>query len=242
MPLQTQLGILTASTDAGGIALTNTQALTIETVIARGGDVALRTTSGDLTILGHTVRATTGSVRLTAAGSILAGTPGSHVVAASDSVLWAEGGVIGSCLRPLEVQVNGGTLGVWAGGQQDGIAVYINGSVLPTDTLALLSVRNGEIWYPGQVWFAGRLLWPVATTLPFGWGSGLADLWARQAVRPTLLCNSRVQLTCRLLSTGAGQGPEPLLSPTWSTEPTTGFLPAVGIPMSRSYQNSFHAH
>ena len=76
MPLQTQLGILTASTDAGGIALTNTQTLTIETVPARGGDVALRTTSGDLTILAHTVRATTGSVRLTAAGSILAGTPG----------------------------------------------------------------------------------------------------------------------------------------------------------------------
>jgi hypothetical protein len=72
-------------------------------------------------------------------GSVLrAAGSGTNVTAGGDSTLQAPAGVVGTQAAPINVLVNGGTLGILAGAQLAGISGFLTGTVVPSNALTLL--------------------------------------------------------------------------------------------------------
>ena len=138
----------------GNIDIRNNGALLVTNAGAVNGNIVISNNTGDITI--NTLTAAAGGIDLTAnGGSILDGNgAANNLIAATDSALRALGGVVGLAPDALEVEINGGTLGVAAASQVAGVSANINGTVLPSDTLAILNSP------PGQVIFNGRVLNP----------------------------------------------------------------------------------
>jgi hypothetical protein len=151
---------LNATATAGGISITEADGVTLNNIVAGGGNVTISNTTGDMII--NSIVATAGGIDLTAsAGSILDGNgAANNLTAVADSNLRALGGVIGLSTDPIEVNINPGMLGVAATGQVGGVSVDINGTVLPSNALTLLNSP------PGEVIFNSRVLNPSPINLP----------------------------------------------------------------------------
>jgi hypothetical protein len=163
-PLDTTVNVLNASTTAGGIFVSEADAVTLGTVSATGGNIAISNSTGDMTIT--SVSAPAGTVDLSAlGGSILSGGgAGPHLTAGGNSTLQAFNGVVGTQAAPINVAVNPGTLGIRATMAIGGISAFLTGTVLPGNALTLLNVP------PGLVCFN---ICPVASS-PVSGVSGLA--------------------------------------------------------------------
>jgi hypothetical protein len=163
-PLDTTVNVLNATTTAGGIFVSETDAVTLGTVIATGGNIAISNNTGDMTIT--LVSAPAGTVDLSAlGGSILSGGgAGPHLTAGSNSTLQAFNGVVGTQTAPVTVNVNPGTLSVRATTAVAGISAFLTGTVLPGNALTLLNAP------PGLVCFNGC---PVASSPVSGLATGL---------------------------------------------------------------------
>jgi filamentous hemagglutinin family protein len=163
-------------TGMGNIAIRNSGALVSTSAAAANGDINISNNSGDLTI--GALAALTGGIHLTAnAGSIFDGNGAAvNLSAGSDSSLRGLSGVVGLATDAIEVDISGGTLGVAAAGTAAGVSVNIDGSVLPSDTLAILNAP------PGQVIFNGRVLFPLRqfSILPDDLGRATTDLEPRR--------------------------------------------------------------
>jgi len=159
-PIETTVGTLNATAMAGGISITEADGVTLNNIVAGGGNVTISNTAGDMII--NSITATAGGIDLTAAaGSILDGNgAANNLTAVADSNLRALGGVIGLNTDPIEVNINSGLLGVAATGQVGGVSVDINGTVLPSGALTLLNSP------PGEVIFNSRVLNPSPVNLP----------------------------------------------------------------------------
>ena len=163
-PLDTTVNVLNASTTAGGIFISEADAVTLGTVSATGGNIAISNSTGDMTIT--SVSAPAGTVDLSAlGGSILSGGgAGPHLTAGANSTLQAFNGVVGTQAAPINVAVNPGTLGIRAT-RRWRESRHLTGTVLPGNALALLNVP------PGLVCFN---ICPVASS-PVSGVSGLAN-------------------------------------------------------------------
>ncbi len=197
-PIETSVGTLNATTTTGGIFVTQANAVTLGNIVAGAGDVTITNIAGDMTI--NTVTATAGGVNLTATGgSILDGNGvANNVTASANSTLNALGGVIGVAADPIEVNVNGATLGVAATNQIGGISATLNGTVLPGNSLIILNNP------PGLVLFNGVALNPPPTPLPLNLGllTGTAVYLNPDAIVPTYyLKPSRATLLTTVTST-----------------------------------------
>jgi len=150
-PLKTAVQTLNATATAGGISITEADGVTLNNIVAGGGNVTIRNTTGDMII--NSITATAGGIDLTAsAGSILDGNGATNnLTAVADSNLRAWGGVIGLSTDPIEVNINPGMLGVAATGQVGGISVDINGAVLPSNALTSLNSPPGEVIFNSRV-------------------------------------------------------------------------------------------
>jgi hypothetical protein len=159
-PLETAVQTLNATATAGGISITEADGVTLNNIVAGGGNVTISNTTGDMII--NSIVATAGGIDLTAsAGSILDGNgAANNLTAVADSNLRALGGVIGLSTDPIEVNINPGVLGVAATGQVGGVSVDINGTLLPSGALTLLNSP------PGEVIFNSRVLNPSPVNLP----------------------------------------------------------------------------
>ncbi len=195
-PMDTSVGTLNATTTAGGIYVTQANAVTLGNVVAGAGDVTITNTTGDMTI--NIVTATTGGVNLTAAGgSILDGNgAANNLTASANSTLNALGGVIGVAADPIDVNVTGATLGVAATNQLGGISATLNGTVLPSNSLIILNSP------PGLVLFNGIALNPPPTPLNLGLLTGTAVYLNPETIVPTYyLKPSRASLFTTVTST-----------------------------------------
>ncbi len=150
-PIETDVAILNATSGGGGVFITEANAVTINNVVAAGGNIVVSNTTGDMTI--NTLTASTGGIDLTAtAGSILDGNgAANNLTAAADSALRAMGGVVGLSTDPVEVNINPGILGVAATGQIAGVSVDIDGTVLPSNTLTILNSPSGQVIFNGNI-------------------------------------------------------------------------------------------
>ncbi|MBN3037923.1 MAG: filamentous hemagglutinin N-terminal domain-containing protein [Candidatus Omnitrophica bacterium] len=84
-------------------------------------------------------------------GSILDGIGDTNnITAGADSTLWAKE-IVGTEPEPLDVNVNGGSLSVYAEGVEDDVSVHIDGTVLPSNTLAMLNSPPGSVIFNGTV-------------------------------------------------------------------------------------------
>ena len=138
-------------TTAGNVQYTDINSLTLGTVPAVGslpGAGGLTSTGGNITVTNNTgnmtlsfVNAPAGSINLTATtGSILGGCgAGPHFTAGANSTLQAPVGIVGTQTAPINVLVNGGTLGILAGSQIGGISGFLTGAVAPVNALTILA-------------------------------------------------------------------------------------------------------
>jgi trimeric autotransporter adhesin len=148
-PLETAVGTLNATSNAGGIYIAEADGLTVNSVVANGGNVTISNSTGDMVI--NAISATGGIDLLAAGGSIFDGNgTANNLTAVADSNLRALGGVIGLSTDPIEVNINPGLLEVAATGQIGGVSVHINGTVSPTNTLTLLNSPPGEVIFNSQ--------------------------------------------------------------------------------------------
>ncbi len=145
--LDTTVNVLNASTTAGGIFVSEADAVTLGTVSATGGNIAISNSTGDMTIT--SVSAPAGTVDLSAlGGSILSGGgAGPHLTAGGNSTLQAFNGVVGTQAAPINVAVNPGTLGIRATTAIGGISAFLTGTVLPGNALTLLNVPPGLVCF-----------------------------------------------------------------------------------------------
>jgi hypothetical protein len=173
------VNVLNASTTAGGIFVSEADAVTLGTVSATGGNIAISNSTGDLTIT--SVSAPAGTVNLFAlGGSILSGGgAGPHLTAGGNSTLQAFNGVVGTQAAPVTVNVNPGTLSIRATTAVAGISAFLTGTVLPSNALTLLNVP------PGFVCFNGCPIPP--SNNPFGRFSGLIPSFNRDSAVPWYL-------------------------------------------------------
>jgi filamentous hemagglutinin family protein len=150
-PIEMNVATLNATSTGGGVFIAEADGVTVNNVLAGGGNIVITNSTGDMTI--NALTATAGGIDLTAnAGSILDGNgAANNISAVADSTLSALGGVIGLSADPIEVNINPGTLSVEATGQIGGVSVDINGTVLPADTLTLLSPAPGNVIFNGNV-------------------------------------------------------------------------------------------
>ena len=178
-PLDTTVNVLNASTTAGGIFVSEADAVTLGTVSATGGNIAISNSTGDMTIT--SVSAPAGTVDLSAlGGSILSGGgAGPHLTAGGNSTLQAFNGVVGTQAAPINVAVNPGTLSIRATTAVAGISAFLTGTVLPGNMLTLLNVP------PGLVCFNGCPVLP--SNNPFGGFFGLIPSFNRDSVVPWYL-------------------------------------------------------
>ncbi|MCM3903529.1 MAG: hypothetical protein ND866_17635, partial [Pyrinomonadaceae bacterium] len=147
-PLDTTVNVLNASTTAGGIFISEADAVTLGTVSATGGNIAVSNSTGDMTIT--SVSAPAGPVDLSAlGGSILSGGgAGPHLTAGGNSTLQAFNGVVGTQAAPINVAVNPGTLGIRATTAIGGISAFLTGTV-PGNALTKLNVPPGLVCFNG---------------------------------------------------------------------------------------------
>src|SRR5262249_10705449 len=132
-----------------GVYISEADGVTVNNVVANGGNVAIGTTTGDMVV--NTITATGGIDLVAAGGSILDDNGvANNLTAGANSTLQALGGVIGLGTDPIEVTINPGALGVAATGQIGGVSVHINGTVSPTNTLTLLNSPPGEVIFNSQ--------------------------------------------------------------------------------------------
>jgi hypothetical protein len=97
---------------------------------------------------------------------------------------------------PIEVNVNGATLGVAATNQIGGISATLNGTVLPSNTLLILNNP------PGLVLFNGVTLNPPPSPLNLGLLTGTAVYLNPDSIVPTYyLKQSRATLLTTVTST-----------------------------------------
>ena len=159
-PIETAVGTLNATATASGIYIHETDTVTLNNIVAGGGNVTISNTAGDMII--NSITATAGGIDLTAsAGSILDGNGATNnLTGVANSNLRALGGVIGLSTDPIEVNINPGMLGVAATGQVGGVSVDIGGTVLPANAVMLLNSP------PGEVIFNSRVLNPSPSNLP----------------------------------------------------------------------------
>jgi hypothetical protein len=164
---------VTVTATGGAITMAGTAITTSGTgaiSYAAGTDVTLGSLS---TGGGVNVIANNGSV-LSAAGS------GTNVIAGANSTLQAPAGVVGTQAAPINVLVNGGTLGILAGAQLAGISGFLTGTVVPSNALTLLLPLP-----PGLVCFNGCPIPP--SNNPLGSFFGLIPLFSRDSVVPWYL-------------------------------------------------------
>jgi hypothetical protein len=121
--------------------------VTLGTVSATGGNIAISNSTGDMMIT--SVSAPAGTVDLSAlGGSILSGGgAGPHLTAGGNSTLQAFNGVVGTQAAPINVAVNPGTLGIRATTAIGGISAFLTGTVLPGNALTLLNVPPGLVCF-----------------------------------------------------------------------------------------------
>jgi len=148
-PLETAVETLNAAAATGGIFIAESDGITLNNVVAGGGQVRVSNTTGNMIV--NTLTATAGGIDLTAAaGSILDGNGATiNLTATGDSTLKATGGVIGLAQDPIEVNINPAMLGVAATGQIAGVSVNIDGTVSPGNTLTLLDSAPGQVIFNG---------------------------------------------------------------------------------------------
>ncbi len=135
-------GTINATTTVGAITMAPTASTT-------SGTGSVNYTAGTDVILG--ALSTGGAVNVTAqGGSILsAGGAATHVTAGANSTLRALGGIVGTGAMPITVNVNPGTLGVAATMEIGGFSGVLTGTVVPSNTLALLNVPPGCVSFNG---------------------------------------------------------------------------------------------
>ncbi len=161
--LETAVNVLTATTTTGNIAINQTGAVDIQNINTGAGNVTFNG-AGDITVT--TITATGGSFDVSATdGSSIIDNNGAanNFTANGNSTLTAtgalgtiSGGLVGGAATSVDVNVIGGSLTVFAPGvNAAGISVNVNGTVTPTNTLAL------SLPYGGEVYFNGILLFPL---------------------------------------------------------------------------------
>jgi hypothetical protein len=162
----TQLANLTVSGANNVTVTTTTGSITMApAATTTSGTGAISYTAGTDVILGSL--GTGGAVNVIAnGGSVLsAASSGTNVTAGANSTLQAPAGVVGTQAAPINVLVNGGTLGILAGAQLAGISGFLTGTVVPSNALTLLLPLP-----PGLVCFNGC---PVASSPVSGLAPGL---------------------------------------------------------------------
>ncbi|MCG2678002.1 filamentous hemagglutinin N-terminal domain-containing protein [bacterium] len=134
----------------GAVYILEKDAVTLSNVTSSSGLIDIET-AGDITI--NTVTAGTSATMVSSGGSIY-DADASLLSASATSYLKALGGVIGTKDNPVNVNINGGDLWVYASGSRDAISANIAGTVSPSD---LLRIGTPPI-PPGLVLFNNRLL------------------------------------------------------------------------------------
>ncbi len=144
---------LDASSKSGNIFIGSTKKLLADNIYSGKGDIELNVERGDVFI--RTIYAKDGSVNVkTKDGSILnSNGDQNNIHATKKSSLMAEGGIIGTEFNPLNVDIRGGKLRVFASKVVDDISVNINGQILPDNILNLRSVVP-----PGFMLFNDRMI------------------------------------------------------------------------------------
>lgn len=137
-------------TSTGAAYILEEDAVTLNNVTTSNGLIDLEA-GGDITI--GTVTANTSATLVSSGGSIY-DAAASLLSASATSYLKALGGVIGTKDNPVDVNINGGDLWVYASGSRDAISANIAGTVSPSD---LLRIGTPPI-PPGLVLFNNRLL------------------------------------------------------------------------------------
>ncbi len=169
--LDTSINTLTSVTvtGTGHIDISNLGALSVTNATTANGNIAISNNAGDMTI--NSLTAVGGGVNLTAnAGSILDGNgAANNLTAAADSTLRALGGVVGLSADPVEVDINPGSLGVEATGQIGGVSVNIDGTVMPSNTLAILNSPPGKVIFNGNELIPPTPPAPPTATTNFTW-------------------------------------------------------------------------
>jgi len=165
-------GTVTATSTAGSITLTQGANLHVGNITAGGGgNINLYAESGIAASWLGIMAAEAGDIDLNglvsganvvieAAGNIADGNGVSNNLLATAGATLRAGGYIWSTAVPLNVNVSGGLLNVWAAGMSSGVSVDINGTVAVGNTLTRLNSP------PGQIWFNGLLLYPTAVSTP----------------------------------------------------------------------------
>lgn len=145
--LDTDVDTITASA-TGNIYILEKDAVTLSNVTSSSGLIDIEA-GGDITI--NTVTANTSATLVSTGGSIY---DASLLSASATSYLKALGGVIGTKNNPIDVNINGGDLWVYASGSWDAISANIAGTVSPSDTLRIGTPPVP----PGLILFNNRIL------------------------------------------------------------------------------------
>jgi hypothetical protein len=141
-------GPITVTAAAGPITMTGGSQSTA------GGNITYQA-AGDITLRLLTSGAAAGVT--STGGSILDGNAAALNVSAGTTTALQAGGVIGTLADPLEIAVVG-LANVNANGAQSGVSININGTTGDNTLHFPLTV-------PGQIFFNGILLFPIATPL-----------------------------------------------------------------------------
>lgn len=145
--LDTDVDTITA-TVTGDIYILEKDAVTLSDITTSGGLIDIEA-GGDITI--NTVTANTSATLVSTGGSIY---DASLLSASATSYLKALGGIIGTKDNPVDVNINGGDLWVYASSSRDAISVNIAGTVSPSDTLRIGTPPIP----PGLVLFNNRMM------------------------------------------------------------------------------------
>jgi|GEM_PF-2746304 len=144
-PLETSLDAVSATATSGGIFLTDTDGIALNTLTA-GTTITISNLAGDLQVGSVTAG---GGINLTAVGSILdANADAVNLTASGNSVLTA-GNVIGVLADALDVAITNATLSVSAGGEIDGLSANLAGSVTPSNSLIVIGTPPGDVLFNG---------------------------------------------------------------------------------------------
>ncbi|MFH0731300.1 MAG: filamentous hemagglutinin N-terminal domain-containing protein [Candidatus Omnitrophota bacterium] len=108
------------------------------------------TASSDNDITIDSITTTNGISITSNNGSILDGNGAAdNITAGDDCTLWANE-VVGDAADPIDVDIDGGQLSVYSGGQVGGVSVTIEGTVLPSNSLHMLNDPPGSATFNGQ--------------------------------------------------------------------------------------------
>jgi hypothetical protein len=147
------LGAVHADAASQDVNVTSSGAMTVSaSTLTAGRNVTLTTTSGSISL---GVVSAGNYATLTAAGSILNTLGGTNVSAPGGAYLTAQAGVVGLKNAPINVNITGGALDVYANSQIDSVSMNISGTVPAGSTY---------IWHPanppGLVMLNNNILYP----------------------------------------------------------------------------------